>query len=111
MCVYARVCEEYHSFPFTCTSLLAHAITGQILTLAFFTHNAIFIQLLVIGQGGRTFLSLCPQVSMQIEDLQPQDEGRYEVEVVNQGGRVTSGTRILPTYDCSVLQAQETINR
>ncbi|XP_047736468.1 uncharacterized protein LOC108682041 isoform X2 [Hyalella azteca] len=51
------------------------------------------------------------KVSLRIDDLHWEDEGKYEMEAVNPGGRVTSYTRLLSTSDCSVLEAHEKINR
>ncbi|KAK8746869.1 hypothetical protein OTU49_016869, partial [Cherax quadricarinatus] len=53
---------------------------------------------------------LVSKVSLRIADLQWEDEGKYELEVVNPGGRVTSYTRVTATSDCSVLEAQDRIN-
>ncbi|XP_064106001.1 myosin light chain kinase, smooth muscle-like isoform X3 [Macrobrachium nipponense] len=61
------------------------------------------------GSMHHIFGFLC-KVSLRIQDLQWEDEGKYEIEVLNPGGRVTSYTRVNTTNDCSILEAQERIN-
>ncbi|KAK7060070.1 hypothetical protein SK128_021760, partial [Halocaridina rubra] len=61
------------------------------------------------GSMHHIFGFLC-KVSLRIDDLQWEDEGKYELEVLNPGGRITSYTRVSTTNDCSILEAQERIN-
>ena len=49
-------------------------------------------------------------MSLRIDDLHWEDEGKYELEAVNPGGRATSYTTLLTTSDCSVMEAHDKIN-